>query len=181
MDFKQSQTYQNLLTSYEKELLQVAKCLVYEDIANREGFIEIGNVYNITARNSKAHARTWLRKINEGKLPVTTENLYESADLELFLANEMYPEFIGTALDEGYNDIAALFSGIANIDFNHSSRFEILYKNIINNEFFCKPESTLWICMECGNVLSGNCSPEICPICGFPKGYYRLFNEATEY
>ncbi len=181
MDFKQSQTYLNLITSYEKELLQIAKCLVYVDIANKEGFIEIGNIYNTTARNSKAHARTWLRNINEGNLPVTTENLSESAASELFMANKMYPEFMETALKEGYNDIAALFSGIANIDFNHSSRFDILYKDVINNEFFCKPESTLWICMECGNVLSGNCSPKICPICGFPQGYYRLFDEAIMY
>ncbi|BCN30726.1 rubrerythrin family protein [Anaeromicropila herbilytica] len=181
MDFKQSKTYNNLLTAYEKELELSAKYLIYRDIANREGFIEIGNIYEVTSRNNKEHARIWLRRLNEGKLPTTQEALTESTADELKMASEMYQGFSTIAKEEGYDDIAALFNGVSNIDFNHSSRFEKLRTNVANNQVFCKPEETLWICMQCGNIMSGLCAPDICPVCGFPNSYYRLFDEMIDY
>jgi len=73
-------------------------------------------------------------------------------------------------------DIAALFAGIANIDYYLGARFAKLYGNIVQNEVFCKPSESLWICMKCGNIMSGECAPLICPVCNYPQGYYRLYN-----
>ncbi|BBF41716.1 rubrerythrin [Lachnospiraceae bacterium KM106-2] len=176
MDFQQSRTYQNLLQAYENELLSSARYLIYEDIARNEGYIEIGNIYETTARNDKEHARIWLRRINQGTLPNTATVLQESIQVESEMAGEMYQEFARVAREEGYSDIAALFSGVANIDYNHGFQFTELYENVENNQVFCKPEPTLWICMQCGNVMSGECAPVICPVCGFPQGYYRLYD-----
>lgn len=176
MDFQQSRTYQNLLQAYENELLSSARYLIYEDIARNEGYIEIGNIYETTARNHKEHARIWLRRINQGTLPNTATVLQESIQVESEMAGEMYQEFARVAREEGYSDIAALFSGVANIDYNHGFQFTELYENVENNQVFCKPEPTLWICMQCGNVMSGECAPVICPVCGFPQGYYRLYD-----
>lgn len=176
MDFQQSRTYQNLLQAYENERLSSARYLIYEDIARNEGYIEIGNIYETTARNDKEHARIWLRRINQGTLPNTATVLQESIQVESEMAGEMYQEFARVAREEGYSDIAALFSGVANIDYNHGFQFTELYENVENNQVFCKPEPTLWICMQCGNVMSGECAPVICPVCGFPQGYYRLYD-----
>lgn len=176
MDFQQSRTYQNLLQAYENELLSSARYLIYEDIARNEGYIEIGNIYETTARNDKEHARIWLRRINQGTLPNTATVLQESIQVESEMAGEMYQEFARVAREEGYSDIAALFSGVANIGYNHGFQFTELYENVENNQVFCKPEPTLWICMQCGNVMSGECAPVICPVCGFPQGYYRLYD-----
>jgi len=177
MDFQSSRTFQNLQTAYKEELMASTRYNIFSDIAKNEGFIEIGNIYDVTARNEKEHARVWLRRINQGTLPKTAEVLQESSQYEYMISSTMYQEFASIALEEGYNDIAALFNGIANIDYNHSDNFNILYENVLNNEVFCKPESTLWICLQCGNILFGDCAPAICPICGFPQGYYKLYDE----
>lgn len=175
MAFQDSKTYQNLFVAYEKELQSCARYLIDSDIARMAGYIEISVLYEETARNSKEHARIWLRQINEGNLPSLSETLQQSIQNENQMSSEMYQNFSSVALEEGYDDIAALFSGVANIDYNHNSQFRLVYQNVQNNQVFCKPNTRLWICMQCGNIISGECAPLVCPVCGFPQGFYRLF------
>ncbi len=178
MDFQQSRTYTNLRIAYEDKLSVTSKFLIYRNIAKDEGYIEIAHIYETTASQDLEHARIWLRQINQGTLPSTEEVLLDSIQLENAPAGGMYQEFARIALEEGYNEIANLFSGIANIDFNHGTEFKIQYDNVIQNQVFCKPNERLWICMQCGNIMSGLCAPAICPVCGFPQGYYRPFDSS---
>lgn len=175
MEFQQSRTYRNIQTAYEEELKASTRYLIYSDRVRQEGYQEIGNVYDIFAKNDKEHARIWLRRLNEGILPSTSELLLASVEEENYAGNEMYREFARIAREEGYDDIASLFNGVANIDLNHGLRLRTFYEELERGELFCKPRETLWICMQCGNIMSGICAPEICPVCGFPQGYYRLY------
>ena len=179
MEFQQSRTYSNLLNAYDAELMTSTKNLVYGEIARQEGYIAIAQVYETIARNNKEHARIWLRRLNEGNLPNTESNLQASIDEATYTGNELYREYARIAREEGFNDIAALFNGVANIDLNHSLEFRTLYDDLIRNQLFCKPTRTLWICLQCGNILSGECAPVICPICGFPQGYYWPYTEVS--
>lgn len=174
MEFKDSETYKNLMTAYERELMFSARYELYSETASREVYMEISRIFSIVAGQDREHARIWLRKLNNGHLPSTADNLIQSADDENEFAGIEYQHFAKVAKEEGFNDIAALFSGVANIDYNHASLFRQQYDNIMTNQVFCKPEERFWICMECGNIMSGLCAPEICPVCGFPQGYYRL-------
>ena len=175
MEFQESRTYKNLRTAYSEELMSSTRALIFGDVARSEGYIEIGKIYETAALNNKEHARIWLRRMREGTLPTTLEALQESARQEYEAANVMYQEFASIAIEEGYQDIAALFSGVANIDFNHSYEYRAQADDIQADQVFCKPEVRLWICMQCGNIMSLQCAPAICPVCGFPQGYYRLF------
>ncbi len=179
MDFQQSRTYSNLQNAYNVELMACARYLIYGDRARQEGYIEIGNIFDVASRNDKEHARIWLRRLNGGILPTTEQFLLSSIQEENYTGNEMYREYARIAREEGFDDIAALFNGVANIDLNHSLEFQSLYEDIQRGEVFCKPAPTLWICLQCGNIMSGNCAPEICPVCGFPQGYYWLYNNVT--
>ena len=176
MEFQESRTYRNLLKTYEDELLLSARFKLYEAKAANDGFINISRIYNTVSNQDLEHAHIWLRAIHEGVLPSTATNLIESSNIKSDLASNEYQEFVKIAREEGYDDIAALFAGVANIDYSHSTLFLQQYDNIITDQVFCKPESTIWICMQCGNIMSGFCSPKICPVCGFPQGYYRPLN-----
>ncbi|MDF2945123.1 MAG: hypothetical protein K0S01_3981 [Herbinix sp.] len=175
MDFQQSRTFSNLQNAYNFELMVSTTYQIYADRARSEDYIEIGNIFDVTARNEKEHARIWLRILNDGTLPTTERNLLVSSEIEAEAGNVTYREYARVAREEGYNDIAALFNGVANIELNHNLRFRTSYENVVRGEVFCKPVETLWICMQCGNIMSGVCAPEICPVCGFPQGYYRLY------
>lgn len=181
MDFQESRTYNNLKAAYDDELRSSAAYRIFSDTATSEGYIEISNIFNITSRNNKEHARIWLRQINEGTLPNTLQSLQEASIFEKDISSQKYQEYARIAIEEGYQDIARLFNGISNIDYNHSTRFQRLAEEIEREEVFCKPVETLWICMECGNIMAGECAPEICPVCGFPQGYYRTLNSNIDY
>lgn len=176
MDFQQSRTYQNLQNAYNMEAETNTRYQIYADQARLEGYIEIALIYETTARNEQEHARIWLRRLNEGILPNTEQNLQNSFDMESDLGNDLYRDYARIAREEGYYDIAALFNGVANIELNHDLRFRTLHEEMVQGELFCKPSESLWICMQCGNIMSGLCAPEICPVCSFPQGYYRLYN-----
>ena len=101
------------------------------------------------------------------------QNVIEARDSVLMESN-LYREYSATAIEEGYAEYASLFSGIANIMLNHNNSFENIIMNIERDELFCKPQEGLWQCLGCGNILSGICTPSICPICGYPQSYYQL-------
>lgn len=176
VDFKDSRTYQNLQKSYNEELMYSGKYELFGDIARTDGYMEISVIFNIVAGQNREHARIWLRKINEGTLPSTSTNLLQASEEENNIAGNEYQDYAKIAREEGYDDIAALFAGVANINYYHASLFQQQYNNIITNQVFCKPEETLWICMKCGNIMSRVCAPEVCPVCGFPQGYYRVLS-----
>ncbi|MDF2542096.1 MAG: hypothetical protein K0S47_1814 [Herbinix sp.] len=175
MEFQDSRTYNNLIAAYEDELMLSTRSSINADIARNSGYMEINNIFDSIARNNKEHARIWLRHINGGTLPDLSTTLYEAMQSENEMANTIYQEFSRIAREEGYDDIAALFSGVANIDYNHGIQLKDLYEDLVMNQIFCKPETRLWVCMQCGNIMSGNCAPDICPVCGFPQGFYRLY------
>lgn len=177
MAFEDSKTYQNLQNAYMEKLISSAAYEIYGSIARRNGYVDIGNVFDRISRNELEHAVVWLREINEDILPSTLENLENAVEQEHLFGLTSYQEYARIANEEGFTDIASLFIGIANIDLSHELEFQKLVRNVEREEVFCKPENALWECMVCGNIMGGNCAPEICPICGFPQGYYKIYNE----
>lgn len=176
MDFQQSRTYINLQSAFEGELKSSTRYQINGIRAREEGYIQIGNVFDIIAGFEREHATIWLRLINEGTLPTTLENLREASAMEDLKGNGTYREYAQVAREEGFNDIASLFDGVANIELNHDVIFQNFADDIENNEVFCKTTDVLWICINCGNIMGGLCAPAICPICGFPQGYYQVYD-----
>ncbi len=175
MDFQQSKTFANLQIAYENELQTSTKFEMFGNQAREEVLIEIGEAFDIISRNEIFIANR-LRTLIKGRVTDTEENLQEAKLDEENAANNIYLAFSQIAQEEGYNDIASLFNGIANIKLNHILTLQTFQTNLQNNELFCKPQEGVWICMGCGNILTGFCAPDICPICQFPQGYYRLLS-----
>lgn len=175
MEFQESRTYANLQNAYNNDLLSSSRYRIYRDKARQEGYIEISNKFDITAQNVLEHARIWLRQLNNGELPSTLENIENSIELSTYYGNDLYRKYSQIAVEEGYNRIAALFNGIANIELNYLLNFQTIYDNMVNDTVFCKNTEVLWICMACGNILSGTCAPVICPVCQHPQGFYKVF------
>ena len=174
MDFQQSNTYQNLISAYEYETQSNGKYDIYSIKARQEVLLGISFSFETISRNSRFLSER-LRNLINGKEFNTEQNLTEAADSELYAGNSMYRDFSRIALEEGYGDIASLFNGIANTKLNHNYALQSYLTDIENNTLFCKNEAKLWICLGCGNILSGLCAPTICPLCGYPQGFYELF------
>ena len=57
MDFKKSETYKNLEKAYDGELLAGTKYRIYSRIANKDGFRQIGNIFEETAKMNRSMRR----------------------------------------------------------------------------------------------------------------------------
>ena len=80
MDFLESRTYTNLAIAFNAEAVASTRDRIFADVARQEGYMEIGNIYDVTAHNNKEHARIWLRQLNQGNFPNTEEALLQSRD-----------------------------------------------------------------------------------------------------
>ncbi|NLP34967.1 MAG: rubrerythrin family protein [Clostridiales bacterium] len=172
MDFQQSRTYQNILNAYEFQLRANAKYGLFSKKAGQENLIGISFSFDDVSRNEQFIAERLRRVLFGGDLD-TLQNLYEASEEEQNESN-LYREYSQIAIEEGYNDLASLFSGIANIKLNHNAIFQSYIEAIERDELFCKNDERLWVCLGCGNILSGLCAPARCPVCGYPQGYYVL-------
>jgi len=180
-NFTNSQTYKNLQAAFNGESIASTKYRIYADKARREGYQQIGNIFDEASWNERQHAEIWLKVMLQSQIPPTRNtipptinNLQDAATGEHSERLNLYLNYAETARAEGYNDIANLFEGISIIERHHIFRFNQLAENISNNQVFCKPSSTVWICLICGNLVWNECAPEICPICGYPQAYYQL-------
>jgi rubrerythrin len=87
---------------------------------------------------------------------------------------DVYREYSRIAREEGYDELASLFNGIANILFTHADSFDTAAFDLETGQLYCRTNEAIWICLGCGNVLTGECAPELCPICGVPGSFYQL-------
>lgn len=86
----------------------------------------------------------------------------------------MYAGFAAVAREEGFNDIAALFDGVAKIEKEHEERFRKLLKNVEDECVFSKDGDVIWQCANCGHIVIGKKAPQVCPICKHPQSYFQI-------
>lgn len=174
MNFKDSKTFQNLQKAFEGELMTCAKYLMFSDKARKDGYIQISNIFNETAFNEKEHAKIWYRFLNGGNIPSTLDNLKDAGQGENYEWTKMYKEFAETAEKEGFQEIAEHFRSVGNIERHHEFRYRALERNMENGEVFCRIGPSIWVCLNCGNIIYAECAPDKCPVCGHPQGYFEL-------
>jgi rubrerythrin len=91
--------------------------------------------------------------------------------------NEMdhiYPEFALIAEKEGFQDIAALYKMIAEVEGQHKIVFQYLHDGVRNGTLYKSESPILWICSECGYMHVANEAWKICPLCKAEQGYVDL-------
>lgn len=172
MELKGSKTEQNLWTAFAGESQARNKYSYYSSKAKKEGYEQIAEIFQLTADNEKEHAKIWFKLVNG--IGNTEENLKAAAGGEHEEWTDMYKTFAEEAKQEGFNDIARLFSMVAEIEKHHEERYLALLKNIEENKVFSKTEKKVWICRNCGYIHVGENAPKSCPVCSHPQSYFEL-------
>ncbi|MGN0572195.1 MAG: rubrerythrin [Candidatus Fimenecus sp.] len=172
-ELKGSKTEQNLMTAFAGESQAHTKYLYYASKAKKDGYVQIGALFEETAKNEKEHAKIWF-KLLHGGMPATTENLKDAAAGENYEWTDMYAGFAKTAREEGFDDIAKLFDGVAAIEKEHEERYKKLLANIEGDLVFSKDGDAVWQCSNCGHIVVGKKAPEVCPVCAHPQAYFQV-------
>ena len=114
-ELKGTQTEKNLLAAFDGESQAYTKYTFYASKAKKDGYVQIGKLFEETANNEKEHAKIWFKLLNGG-MPETTQNLSDAAAGENYEWTDMYQEFARQAKDEGFTQIAALFEAVGAIE-----------------------------------------------------------------
>ncbi|MHA2060795.1 MAG: rubrerythrin [Candidatus Sifarchaeia archaeon] len=169
---------------------------MYSKVAKKEGYVQISDLFLVTAAKEKEHAEQlweWIQKLKgmssedwgEINVPAvaptafgtTADNLKGAIAGENYEYTEMYPEFAKIATDEGYPDLGEQLLAIGKAEMHHRDRYTELLKNVEAGTVFKKATPVDWVCLECGYVHNGTEPPEECPSCGHDRGYYAVLCE----
>ena len=175
MELKGSKTEANLLKAFAGESQARNKYTYFASKAKKEGYNQIAEVFEETAENEKEHAKLWFKHLNG--IGSTYENLLAAAAGENGEWTEMYKDMAETAREEGFEEIARQFEGVAEIEKRHEERYLKLAKNVKENTVFVKEGEKVWICTNCGHIHVGKEAPAACPVCAHPQAYFKLYND----
>lgn len=173
MELKGSKTEANLIAAFSGESQATNKYTYYAAKAKNEGYGQIGAIFEETAGNEREHAKLWFKALNGG-IAGTRENLRDAATGEHYEWSDMYAGFARTAREEGFEELARLFEGVADIEKTHEERYLRLVQNIEENLVFERGEEMIWVCRNCGHIHCGKSAPQVCPICKHAQAYFEL-------
>lgn len=176
MNLKGTKTEKNLLNAFAGESMARNKYTYYASQAKKEGYEQIANIFLETANNEKEHAKIWFKLLHNG-MPNTIENLKDASSGENYEWSDMYSQMAKDAREEGFDNIAILFEGVAKIEKEHEQRYLDLLKNIEEDKVFAKDSEKMWQCSNCGHTHSGKNAPKVCPVCAHPQAYFQILEK----
>lgn len=174
MDFKGSKTEQNLYSTFAGESRARTKYNLYAERARVDGYQWVAEIFDETAHYELAHAREALRR-HLNLIGSTKDNLLESSLGETNEAQNVYKQFEDEARQEGFIAIANYFKELAEVEDEHSKVFKELYDKIEDGTMFRGPEGSLWVCINCGYIHEGEEAPLVCPLCRYPRAYFKPY------
>ena len=173
-ELKGTRTLANLAEAFAGESQARNKYTYYASKARKEGYNQIAAIFEETANNEKEHAKLWFKLLHGGAVPATPENLADAAAGEHEEWTDMYAEFAKVAREEGFEDIAEMFDGVAGVEKEHEERYRKLMERIEAGEVFTRGEVTVWKCNNCGHIHVGKEAPEVCPVCAHPRSFFEV-------
>ncbi len=187
-DLKGSKTETNILTAFAGESQARNRYSYAAKIAKKEGYVQIAAIFDRTAEQERAHAKTLFKLLEGGDVEIkasfpagtlgtTMENLEAAAAGEEHEYQEMYPEFAAIAKEEGFPIIAVIFNAIAKAEQQHARQYRAFIDNLKSGKVFKRDETTIWYCTKCGFIHEGNEAPPKCPACAHPQSYFEILAE----
>lgn len=176
---KGTQTEKNLYKTFAGESRARNRYNLYSEKARMEGYEWVGDVFDETAGNEYAHAREVYRRFL-GLVGSTAENLMDAIQGETEEYSKVYKEFEADARKEGFKEIADFYKELSEVEEFHERRYKDLYDKVVNKTMFTSKEAIKWQCLNCGYIYEGTEAPLVCPLCKFPRAFFKPLCEDYE-
>jgi rubrerythrin len=162
-DLKGTKTEKNLQEAFAGESQARNKYTYFASKARKEGYEQIAAIFEETALNEKEHAKK-----------DTKSNLEAAAAGENFEWTDMYDRMAKEAEEEGFDEIAAKFRMVGEIEKHHEERYKKLVGNLESGVVFSRDNERIWKCRNCGHIIVGKYAPTVCPVCNHPQSYFEI-------
>ena len=164
-------TYQNLIKAFEGESQARNKYTFFAAVAREEGWLEIAEIFEETAKNEKEHAEVIAKLLK--LMGTSKDNLVTAIKGETYEYTDMYPHFEKAALEEGETAAANYFKLVQQVEEMHAKRFQSLLEALENKTLLKRDKPIAWRCRECGYTYEGTEPPKVCPLCGHAHTFYK--------
>ncbi|CAG34923.1 rubrerythrin [Desulfotalea psychrophila] len=183
-----TRTEQNLLKSFAGESQARNRYTYFASIARKEGYVQIGDIFEETSNQEKEHAKRFFKFLEGGNVEITasfpagrlgntSDNLLAAAEGEFEEHSSLYPGFAKIASEEGFEEIAAAWLAISVAEKQHEKRYRDLLANIKSSQVFERATEQSWRCRNCGYIHHGTQAPELCAACLHPKAHFEILGE----
>ncbi len=160
-------TKDNLQAAFAGESQANRKYLAFAKKAESEGFPQVAKLFRAAADAETVHAHAHLRVLKD--VGSTADNVAAAIEGEGFEFQEMYPQFLQEAKDEGNNPaITSIANALAVEEIHHTLYTEALAAVKAGNDLSAQP---IYVCQVCGNTV--HAVPDVCPVCGAGKDSFR--------
>ena len=182
---KGTRTEQNLLKAFAGESQARNRYTFFAKRARKEGYEQIGAIFDETAAQEQEHAEVFFKFLEGGMLEVnagfpagvighTSVNLAAAAEGEYDEWHRLYPGFATIAREEGFAAIAEVFEAVCVSERQHEKRYRELLKHVENNTVFKRSQPVVWRCRNCGYLHTGTEAPGSCPACAHSMAYFEI-------
>ncbi|MFW9905418.1 MAG: rubrerythrin family protein [Candidatus Thorarchaeota archaeon] len=154
-------TEENLMAAFAGESQANRKYLAYAKQAEKDGFTQVGRLFQAVAHAETVHAHNHLRVY--GGINKTLENIKAAIEGEHYEFTKMYPEFLEAAKEEEKKAAERTFDFANRVEKIHHDLYSRALKAVEAGKDL--PEKALYVCEVCGMTVEGEV-PDKCPICG---------------
>ena len=99
-ELKGTRTQANLMAAFAGESQARNKYTYYCANAKKNGYQQIGDIFDETANNEKEHAEIWFKLLHDNTMPSVEESLNDAAAGERYEWTQMYADFAREAREE---------------------------------------------------------------------------------
>jgi rubrerythrin len=164
-------TDENLKNAFAGESQANRKYLAFAKKAEADGYPQVARLFRAAAEAETVHAHAHLRVM--GGIKGTAENLEAAIDGEGFEFQEMYPEYLAVAEQQGNRGAVRSFRYALAVEEIHHGLYEEALKAVLEGRDLA--EARIFVCPVCGNTVIGEV-PDRCPVCNTAKD--RFFEVA---
>ncbi|MDE6261614.1 MAG: rubrerythrin family protein [Oscillospiraceae bacterium] len=186
VDFMDSRTRENLMRSFAGESQARNRYTIAASAARKEKLEVVARVFEFTANQELAHAKVFYDLL----LPSAGQNIAIDGNYPIDLSDKTldllkaarhneyqefehdYAAFAEIAHKEGFDLIGGQFELIAQIEKTHGDRFGLFADLLEQEKLFNSDGETLWMCLNCGEIIKASLAPQVCPVCRHDRGYY---------
>jgi rubrerythrin len=160
-------TKDNIYKAFIGEAKAYFRLLAYAEKAQEEDVPQIALLFRAIAEAERVHATRQLNLVKDLLVKDTDTNLEKSFQREKIVSENIYPDLIKDAEDDGEKAAAIAFSHARDAETFHAKLYERAIYHVIKDIV-----KSYHVCQVCGYVTDKD-APDKCPVCGAPKEQFK--------
>ena len=169
--YEGTKTEQNLMAAFSGESQARNKYTFYASQQKRPDMFRLQISLKKQQIRRKKQRKNVVQRVP--RIGDVAENLKDAAAGENYEWTEMYKTMAEEARAEGFDELAAKFELVAQVEAAHEKRYNKILATFEAGNTFKGDAPLGWKCNNCGYIYEGEEAPEVCPVCAHPKAYFE--------